>query len=79
MIHPQGKNNIFAMTSRQDSSTQQQHMDKVVEEYRDIFTSPTRVHLHYQVKHSIDLTLGALLPNGPNDQHSILENNEIKR
>ena len=46
MIHPQGKKNIVAMTSRQGSSAQQQQMDKVVEEYRDIFTSPIGVPLH---------------------------------
>ena len=39
-------------------------MDKVMKEYKDIFTSPVGVTLHYQVKHSIDLTLGAPLPNG---------------
>eukprot|EP00253_Pinus_taeda_P019450 PITA_19450 len=54
-------------------------MDKVVEKYEDIFTSPTGVPLHYQVKHSIDLTPGALLINGPIYWHSVLENNEIKR
>ena len=31
-------------------------MDKVVEEYGDIFTSPIGVPLHCQVKHQIDLT-----------------------
>jgi len=54
-------------------------MDKVMEEYEDIFTSPAGVPLHCQVKHPINLTLGALLPNGPIYQHCILENNEIKR
>jgi len=49
-------------------------MDKVVEEYKEIFTSPTRVPLHFQVKHSIDLTLGTPLPNGPIYRCSILEN-----
>jgi hypothetical protein len=53
-------------------------MDKVMEEYRDIFTSPTGVPLHCQVKHSINLTPGAPLPNGPSID-SILENDEIKR
>eukprot|EP00253_Pinus_taeda_P020440 PITA_20440 len=46
------------MTSRQGPSTQQQQMDKVVEEYKDIFTSPTRVPLHCQVKHSINFSPG---------------------
>jgi hypothetical protein len=36
-------------------------MDKVVEEYEDIFTSPAGVPLHCQVKHPIDLTPGAPL------------------
>eukprot|EP00253_Pinus_taeda_P025029 PITA_25029 len=54
-------------------------MDKVVEEYKDIFTSPTGVPLHCQVKHSIDLTRGAPLPNGPIYRRSVMENNEIKR
>jgi hypothetical protein len=35
--------------------------------------------LHCQVKHSIDLTLGASLPNGLIYRHSVLENDEIKR
>jgi hypothetical protein len=54
-------------------------MDKVMEEYEDIFTSPAGVPLHCQVKHPIDLTPGALLPNGPIYQCSVLENDEIKR
>jgi hypothetical protein len=54
-------------------------MDKVVEEYYDIFTSPTRVPLHCQVKHPIDLTPGVSLPNGPIYQCSVIENDAIKR
>ena len=54
-------------------------MDKVVEEYGDIFTSPTGVPLHCQNKHPIDLTLGAPLPNGSIYRRSVLENDEIKR
>ena len=49
-----------------------------MEKYRDIFTSPTGVPLHYQVKHSIDLTLGAALPNGLIYRHSVMENDEMK-
>ena len=79
MIHPQGKNKIVAMTSRQGPSTKQQQMDKVMEEYRDIFTSPTGVPLHCQVKHPIDLTPGALLSNGPIYRRFVMENDEIKR
>jgi hypothetical protein len=54
-------------------------MDKVVEEYEDIFTSPVGVPLHYQVKHPIDLTPGAPLPNGSIYRRFVLENDEIKR
>ena len=41
MIRPQGKKKIVAMTSREGSSARQQKIDKVVEEYEEIFTSPT--------------------------------------
>jgi len=50
-----------------------------MEEYSDIFSSPTRVPLHCQVKHPIHLTPGAPLPNGLVYRHSLLENEEIKR
>ena len=50
MIRPQGKKKTVATTSRQGSSARKQQMDKVVEEYGDIFTSPTGVPLHCQVK-----------------------------
>ena len=79
MIHPQGKRKTVATTSRQGPSARQLQMDKVVEEYEDIFTSPVGVPLHCQVKHSIDLTPGAPLPNGPIYRRSVLENDEIKR
>ena len=79
MICPQAKKKIVAMTSGQGPSTQQKQMDKVVEEYRDIFTSPTGVPLHCQVKHPIDMTPGTPFPNGPICQCSVLENDEIKR
>jgi hypothetical protein len=46
MIHPQEKKKTVAMTSRQGSSARQQKMDKVMEEYRDIFTSLIGVPLH---------------------------------
>ena len=49
-----------------------------MEEYKDIFTSPTGIHLHFQLKHSIDLILGAPLRNGPLYRRSLLENEEIK-
>ena len=37
-------------------------MEKFMEEYEDIFSSPRKVPLHCQVKHSIDLTPGAPPP-----------------
>jgi len=54
-------------------------MDKVMSEYEDIFTSPVKVPLHSQVKHSIDMTPGVPLPNGPIYQCFVLENDETKR
>ena len=79
MIFPQGKKKVVATASRQGSSTQQQHMDKVVEEYRDISASPTGVPLHCQLRHSIDLLSGMPLPNGQIYRCSVLDNDEIKR
>ena len=52
----------MATTLKQGSSTQLQQMDKVMEEYEEIFSSLTEVPLHSQDKHSIDLTLDAPLP-----------------
>jgi hypothetical protein len=68
-----------SMESSTGFSTQPKQVDKVLEEYKDIFSSPTRVPLHYQVKHSIDLTPTTPLPNGPVYHHSLSENEEIKR
>ena len=79
VICPQGKRNIVAMTSRQGSFIRQQKTDKVVEEYGDIFTSSIGVPLHCQIKHPIDLTPGASLPNGPIYRRSVMEHDEIKR
>jgi hypothetical protein len=81
MIHSQSKRNITATSraSATDLSTQQKQVDKVVEEYSYIFSSPIGVPLHCQVKHPIDLTPGTLLPNGSVYHHSLLENEEIKR
>jgi hypothetical protein len=61
-----------------DLSTQQKQVDKVVEEYSDIFSSPTGVPQHYQVKNPIDLTHDTPLPNGTVYYRSPLENEEIK-
>jgi len=58
----QGKRNIVATTSKQGSPAQPQQMDKVMEEYEDIFSSLTEVPLHCQDKPSIELTPNALPP-----------------
>jgi hypothetical protein len=81
VIHSQNERKITATSrvSAADLSTQQKQVDKVVEEYSDIFSSPTGVPLHCQVKHPIDLTPDAPLPNGPVYHRSLLENEEIKR
>jgi hypothetical protein len=81
VILSQNKRKIVATSrvSATDLSTQQKQVDKVVEEYSNILSSPTGVPLHYQVKHPIDLTPGASLPNGPVYRRSLLENEEIKR
>jgi hypothetical protein len=81
VIHSQNKRNITT-TSRVSVaglSTQQKQVDNVVEEYSDIFSSPTGAPLHCQVKNPINLTPDAPLPNGPVYHPSLLENEEIKR
>jgi hypothetical protein len=66
VIHAQSELKVVATcnTSTTGLSTQQKQVDKVMEEYKDIFSSPTRVPLHCQFKHKIDPTLDAPLPNG---------------
>jgi hypothetical protein len=53
-------------------STQHKKLDKVMEEYSDIVSSPTGVPLHFQVKHPIDLTPDTLLHNGSVYHRSLL-------
>jgi hypothetical protein len=81
VIHSQNKRKITAISRvyAANLSTQEKQVDKVMEEYSDIVSSPTGVPLHYQVKHPINLTLDAPLPNGPVYRRSLLENEEIKR
>jgi hypothetical protein len=81
MICFQSKRNITTTfrVSTTELSTQQKQVDKIMEEYLDIFRSPTGVPMHFQVKHPIDMTPNTLLPNGPVYRHSLLENEEIKR
>jgi hypothetical protein len=59
-------------------STQQKQVEKIMEEYRDTFASPTMMPLHCWVKHSIDLIPDARLPNGPIYECFLLENAKIK-
>jgi hypothetical protein len=59
-------------------SLQQKKVDENMEEYRDIFSSPTGVPTHCQVKNPIDLTPGAPLPNGLVYHRLLMENDEIK-
>ena len=54
-------------------------MDGNVEEYKDIFSSPAGLPTQFQVKHPIDLTPDAPLPNGPVYHYLLMENDEIKR
>ena len=66
------------MAPKKGSHMHQKQVDKVVEEYRDIFSSPTGVPLHYQVKLLINLTPGAHLLNKSIYHRFILEKEEIK-
>jgi hypothetical protein len=81
VIHSQNKRKITTKSkvSVADLSTQQNQLYKVMEEYSDIFSSPTGVPLHFQVKNPIDLTPDAPLLNGTIYHRSLLENEEIKR
>jgi hypothetical protein len=63
--HSKQKVAATSMASTQCLYLQQKKVDGIVEEYKDIFISPTRVTTHCQVKHLIDLTPDAPLPNGP--------------
>ena len=57
---------------------QQKQVDGIMEYYRDIFLSPIGVLTHYKVKHPIDLTPSAPLPNGLVYRRLLMENDEIK-
>ena len=63
MIRSKGERKITTTitTYKKGLSTQQTQLEKIVEAYKDIFTTSTRVPLHCQVKHSIDLVLGVPL------------------
>jgi hypothetical protein len=54
-------------------------VEKIVEDNKHIFSFPIGVPMHYQVNHSIDLKLGAPLPNGAMYKSFFMENEEIER
>ena len=80
MVRSEGERKITttSTTSTQNPSMQQKKVEKIVEAYKDIFTTPVRVPVHCQVKHSIDLIPGAPLTNGTVYKCSLKENDEIK-
>ena len=64
MIKPQHSRNT-ATTSQltdQRNSRQKQQIEKILEEYQNIFQESNRVPMHCQVKHSIELVPGSSLP-----------------
>jgi hypothetical protein len=81
VIHSHSKKKVAStsMTSAQILSSRKKQVDGIRKDYRDIFSSPTRVPTHYQVKHPIDLTPGEPMPNGTVYCHLLMENDEIKR
>jgi hypothetical protein len=80
VIHAHSKQKVVAtsMASTQSLSFHQKQVDEIVEEHRDIFASPTGVPTHCQVKHPIDLTPDAPLPNGPVYGCLLMENDKIR-
>jgi hypothetical protein len=80
VIRAHSKQKVIAtsVASTQSLSLQQKQVDGIMEEYRDIFSSPTGVSTHFQVKHPIDLTPDAPLPNGPVYRCSLMENDKIR-
>jgi hypothetical protein len=79
VIHAHSKEKVVttSLASTWILSLQQKKVEVIVEEYRDIFSSPTRVSTDYQFKHLIDMTPAAPLPNAPFYHHSLMENDEI--
>ena len=81
MIKPQHSRNTI-VTSRlidQRNSQQQEQIDRIFEEYQNVFQEPNGVPLHCQVKHSIELVPRSSLPNASVYKRSILQNEEIRR
>jgi hypothetical protein len=80
MICSHSKHKVVAtsVASTQHLSLHQNKVNRIMDEYRDIFSSPTGVLTHYQVKHPIDLNPNTPLPNGPDYQCLLMENDEIR-
>jgi hypothetical protein len=76
--HIKQKVSTTSMASTQRLSLEKKKVNGIVEEYIYIFSSLIGVSTHYQVKHPIDLTPDAPLPNGPVYRHSLMENEEIR-
>ena len=76
--HNKKKVSTTSMASTQCLSLQQKQVNGIMEEYKDIFVSPTRVPTHCQVKNPVDLTPDSPIPNGPLYQCLVMENDEIK-
>jgi hypothetical protein len=74
--HIKKKVNATSVASTQHLSLQQKQVDEIMEEYKDIFASPTGVSTHCQVKHPIDLTPDVPLANGPVYRRLLMKNDE---
>jgi hypothetical protein len=77
--HSKQKVATTSVASTQHLSLKHKQVDRIMEEYRDIFVSPTGVPTHCQVKHPINLTPDTPLPNGPVYRRLLMENDEIRR
>jgi hypothetical protein len=76
--HSQHKVTATSVDYTQCLSLQQKKVDGIMEEYRDIFSSPKGISTHCQVKNPIDLILDVPLPDGPVYQCSLMENDKIR-
>ena len=81
MIRPQRSKRITTTSqlSIDHNFGKQWQVDRVLEEYKDVFKDPAGIPLHFQVKHSIDLVTSSSLPNAYVYRRYILENEEIYR
>lgn len=64
MVKLHGERNIAATAQiiASIAMKQQRQVDQLVAKYQDFVTTPSRVPLHYQVKHLIEVLLGAQWP-----------------